>query len=146
LLRILMLLLLVFAFLFTARDYVFTEIVFSPLSSDFWFYQTLCRLAQWVSLPALCPDAFNIELINIQLAGQFLVHIGASFSIALLLIVPYILFEIWRFVQPALYPKERKQAGSIFFSASLLFYLGVATSYFIIFPLTVRFLGTYEVS
>lgn len=146
LLRILILLLLVFTALFTARDFLFTQIVFAPLSSDFWFYQALCRLAEWVAVPAFCPDAFKIQLINIQLTGQFLVHIGASFSFSLILIVPYILFEIWRFVQPALYPKERKQAGSIFFSASLLFYLGAATSYFVIFPLTVRFLGTYEVS
>jgi sec-independent protein translocase protein TatC len=144
--RILIAVSLVVAFIFTAKEFVFTKIVFAPLSSDFWFYQALCSLGNAINLPGFCPESFNIELININLAGQFLAHIGASFSIALILIIPYILFEIWRFVQPALYPNEKSHVGFVFFSSSVLFYLGVAASYFVIFPLTVRFLGTYEVS
>lgn len=132
--------------IFMAKDFVFTKVIFSPLDSNFIFYRGLCLLSQWVHVPEICPDAFNIQLININLSGQFLVHIGSSFSIALVLAIPYIFFEIWRFVQPALYPNEKKHVGLVFLSSSFLFYLGVATSYFIIFPLTVRFLGTYEVS
>ena len=132
--------------IFVAKDFVFTKIVFAPLDSNFVFYRGLCLLAEWVHVPEICPESFNIHLINISLAGQFLVHIGASFSIALILAIPYVFFEIWRFVQPALYPNEKKHIGLIFFSSSFLFYLGVAASYFVIFPLTVRFLGTYEVS
>ena len=144
--RILIAIVLVVAVIFTAKEFVFTNIVFAPLSSDFWFYRALCGLADLFNFPGFCPENFNVELININLAGQFLAHIGASFSIALILIIPYILFEIWRFVQPALYPNERTHVGVVFLSSSFLFYLGVAASYFVIFPLTVRFLGTYEVS
>jgi sec-independent protein translocase protein TatC len=144
--RILIVITLFVGAIFMAKGFVFTEIVFSPLSSDFIFYRGLCLLSEWVNIPAICPEAFHIQLININLAGQFLVHIGASFSIALILVIPYIFYEIWHFVQPALYPNEKKHVGIIFFSSSFLFYLGVATSYFIIFPLTVRFLGTYQVS
>ena len=144
--RIVIAVLLVVIVIFSFRDFVFNDIVFAPLSSDFWFYRSLCRLAELFKFPGLCPEDFNIELININLAGQLMTHITSSFSIALVLIVPYILLEIWWFVRPALYPNEKSHVGTIFLSASFLFYLGVLVSYFIIFPLTVRFLGTYKVS
>ncbi len=132
--------------IFSAKDFVFNQIVFAPIDSDFWFYRTLCSLGNLLYFPALCPENFNITLININLTGQFMAHISSSFTIALILIVPYIIFEIWNFVKPALYPKEKAHVGYIFLSTTVLFYLGVALSYFVIFPLTVRFLGTYEVS
>jgi len=132
--------------IFSSKDFVFNEIIFAPVNSDFWFYRALCSLGEMLNFPDLCPESFNIHLININLAGQFLAHLGASFSLSLILIVPYILFEIWHFVKPALYHNEKTHVGYVFLSSSILFYLGVALSYFVIFPLTVRFLGTYEVS
>ena len=144
--RTLIVILIFVSAIFLAKDFVFTKIIFAPLDSSFIFYRWLCMLSELVHFPDICPENFNIQLINISLAGQFLVHIGASFSIALILAIPYVFYEIWRFVQPALYPNEKKHIGLIFFSSSFLFYLGVAASYFVIFPLTVRFLGTYEVS
>lgn len=144
--RIILALIIIVGVIFTMKEFVFTRIVFAPLNSDFIFYEWLCSLGNLVNLPAICPGEFSLQLININLAGQFLAHIGASFSLALILIVPYILFEIWRFVYPALYPNEKKHIGAIFSSASFLFYAGVATAYLIIFPLTVRFLGSYEIS
>jgi sec-independent protein translocase protein TatC len=146
LIRIMLALVVVVGSIFTFKEFVFTKIVFGPLSSDFIFYQWLCSLADLVQLPAVCPGEFSLQLININLAGQFLAHIGASFSLGLVMIIPYILLEIWRFVQPALYPNEKKHVGAIFSSASILFYAGVGTAYLIIFPLTVRFLGSYEIS
>lgn len=144
--RMLIAVLIAFILIFSTKDFVFTKIVFAPLDSDFWFYRSLCKLAVFFRFPDLCPESFNIELININLAGQLMTHITSSFSLSLVLIVPYLLYEIWRFVRPALYPNEKSHVGIIFLSSSFLFYLGVITSYFIIFPLTVRFLGTYEVS
>mgnify|MGYP000877111475 FL=1 len=146
LIRIILALVVVVGAIFTFKEFVFTRIVFAPLNSDFIFYQWLCSLAELVSIPAICPGEFQLQLININLAGQFLAHIGASFSLGLVMVIPYILFEIWRFVQPVLYPMEKKHVGDVFCSASFLFYAGVATSYLIIFPLTVRFLGSYEIS
>lgn len=132
--------------IFSFKEFVFTRIVFAPLNSDFIFYQWLCSLAGVVKIPEICPGDFQLELININLAGQFMAHIGASFSLGLILVVPYILFEIWRFINPALYPTEKKHIGAIFSSASFLFYAGVAIAYLLIFPLTVRFLGSYQIS
>ena len=146
LIRITLALVIVVGTIFSYKEFVFTRIVFAPLNSDFIFYQWLCSLAGAVNIPEICPGEFSIQLININLAGQFMAHIGASFSLGIVLIIPYILFEIWRFVQPALYPNEKKHVGTIFSSASFLFYAGVATAYLIVFPLTVRFLGTYEIS
>ncbi|GAB1416341.1 twin-arginine translocase subunit TatC [Paludibacter sp.] len=144
--RILIAITLFVVVIFSSKDFVFNEIVFAPINSDFWLYSSLCSLGEALKFPDLCPESFNIHLINISLAGQFLAHLGASFSLALIMIVPYILFEIWHFVKPALYPNEKTHVGYVFLSSSILFYLGVALSYFVIFPLTVRFLGTYEVS
>jgi sec-independent protein translocase protein TatC len=144
--RIVLALVVFMSVIFSFSDFIFTDIIFAPTSSDFWFYRSLCSISELISFPALCPEDFSIKLININLAGQFIVNIGASFSLSLIFVVPYILFEIWRFVRPALYDQERKNIGTIFASASFLFYMGVAVAYMIVFPLTVRFLGTYEIS
>jgi sec-independent protein translocase protein TatC len=145
-LRILLVLVVLVTLLFGFRDFVFNNIVFTPLNSDFVFYRFLCYLAGWLHTPGFCPGQFHIQLINIDMSGQFMAHIGATFSIALVLTVPFLLYEIWRFIAPALYPNEKRNVGLIFLSSSFLFYLGSAVSYFVIFPLTIRFLGTYQVS
>ena len=75
-----------------------------------------------------------------------MIHMLSSFMIAVIISVPYLLYESWKFIRPALYPDEKKSVGKIFLSSSVLFYLGAAISYFIIFPFTLRFLGTYQVS
>ena len=146
LIRIILAMVVAVGAIFSFKEFVFTDIVFAPLNSDFIFYRWLCRLASLVNIPEICPGDFQLELININLAGQFMAHIGASFSLGLILVVPYILFEIWRFIYPALYSNEKRHIGAIFSSASFLFYAGVATAYLLIFPLTVRFLGSYEIS
>ncbi|MDD3491213.1 MAG: twin-arginine translocase subunit TatC [Bacteroidia bacterium] len=145
-LRIFAVLFVLLVLVFGFKDFIFNSIIFKPLSSDFAFYRLLCLLGDLLNSPGFCPEDFKINLININLAGQFLAHITSSFSIALVASVPFLLFEIWRFVAPALYPGEKKNVGFIFFSSSFLFYLGAAVSYFIVFPLTIRFLGTYTVS
>lgn len=144
--RILVVIALIMAVFYTFSSVVFTNIIFAPLNSDFWFYRFLCHLSELTGMNSLCPPDFNINLINYNLAGQFLMDIGATFALSLVLGVPYILFEIWRFIRPALYKQEKKHVGLIFLSASLLFYAGVAVAYGLIFPLTVRFLGTYQIS
>lgn len=132
--------------LFGFKDFLFDQILLPPLSPDFVFYRFLCQLANWLHAPDFCPGDFHIQLINIDMAGQFMAHLSATFSMAFVLAVPYILYELWRFVSPALYATERRQVGLIFFSSSFLFYLGSTISYLLVFPLTIRFLGTYEVS
>jgi len=131
---------------FGFKDFVFSKIILPPLNSDFYTYRLLCLLSEKLKMPGLCPDDFSVQLININLAGQFITHITSSLIMAVVLSMPYLLFEIWRFINPALYEHERKNISIIFLSSSFLFYLGALVSYFLIFPLTIRFLGTYQVS
>ncbi|MDR2840631.1 MAG: twin-arginine translocase subunit TatC [Paludibacter sp.] len=144
--RIVIVLFVIVAVLFGFKDFVFDQVVFLPLRSDFVIYRFFCYLADVFQSPSLCPADFHIELININLSGQFVAHITATFTIAIVLAIPYILYEIWLFVAPALYPAEKSNIGWVFFSASFLFYLGALVSYYLIFPLSIRFLGTYEIS
>lgn len=144
--RILFVLMVFVVLVFGYKELVFNKYIFAPLDSNFAFYQVLCKMGMWLGMPAFCTEAFKIELINVQLSGQFMAHLSASITLSLLLTVPYLLFEVWKFVRPALYENERKHIGMVFFFSSFLFYLGVLVSYFLIFPLTIRFLGTYQVS
>ncbi|OIP82789.1 MAG: twin arginine-targeting protein translocase TatC [Porphyromonadaceae bacterium CG2_30_38_12] len=144
--RVLIVLIVVVSILFGFSDFLFNKVIFPPLSSDFVFYKLLCHLSIWLHTPALCPDDFKIQLVNLTLSGQFMAQINTVLTVSIVVIVPYLLFEIWKFVKPALYANERKNIGSIFFASSFLFYLGTLVSYYLIFPLTIRFLGTYQVS
>ena len=94
----------------------------------------------------LTEDVFSVQLINTQLAQQFTIHMQMAIYAGFLLMFPYVLYELFRFVSPALYAKERKYAFRVVSSGYLMFMSGVALSYFLIFPLTFRFLGTYQVS
>lgn len=132
--------------IFGFKDFVFDEVIFAPLNSDFIIYRQLCKLAVMLKSPDFCPGDFQIHLINIDISGQFIAHLSSTLSIALVLSVPYLLYEIWRFVSPALYSNEKKNVGLVFLSSSFLFYTGAVVSYFLIFPLTIRFLGTYQIS
>lgn len=144
--RVILVVTVCFTVVFAGHEFVFTNLILSPLNSDFITYKVLNQLLSLVGFSAsLIPD-FQVQLINYELSGQFLLQIGVSLAIAALLAFPYIVFELWRFVRPALYENESKNIGKIFFYSSFLFYLGAAVSFFIIFPLTVRFLGTYQVS
>ncbi|MFZ4581115.1 MAG: twin-arginine translocase subunit TatC [Paludibacter sp.] len=144
--RVLIALTLFVIILFGFSDFLFNQIIFPPLSSDFVIYRFMCYLSEYLHFAALCPGEFHIELINFNLSGQFMAHLSTVFTVAFLLTIPYLFYEVWRFVSPALYQNERKNIGWVFFSSSFLFYLGSAVSYYLIFPLTIRFLGTYQIS
>ncbi len=91
-------------------------------------------------------EPFSISLVNIELAQQFMIHVKMSMCIGFLVVFPYLLYELFHFVSPALYTHERQYASRVICSGYLLFMAGVALSYFLIFPITLRFLGTYQVS
>ncbi len=119
---------------FLMKDGMFS-IVLAPRSSDFVSYRLLG-----------IDEAFSVHLMNIGLTEQFMTHIRVSLYAGLLIASPYVLYQLFCFVSPGLYRNERKAAVWIVGSAYLMFILGTAVDYFIIFPLTVRFLGTYQVS
>lgn len=130
---------------FCFKDELFA-VILAPGRDDFITYSLLNRVA--ASLMEQDPGSmhFSVKLINTQLAQQFITHVQMAMYAAFLLIFPYILYEFYRFVSPALYKKERRYAFAIAGSGYVMFMMGVALSYFLIFPLTFRFLGTYQVS
>lgn len=122
---------------FCLRDELFT-IVLAPKEDDFCIYQLFRRFAE---LPT-----FHVDLINTALARQFIIHLQMSLSAGIIVASPYLLFEVFRFVAPALYANERRYFTPALCGCYLMFVVGALVSYFLIFPLTFRFLGTYQVS
>lgn len=131
---------------FFAKDFVFGSVIFAPATSDFCLYRWLCNLGEALNAPAFCPEPFSIEIININLAAQFFTHMSTSFWLGLIMAFPYVIYEIWRFVCPALYKNERKHIVFAFCFGAVLFFMGILLGYFVIFPLTLKFLGTYQVT
>lgn len=122
---------------FAMKTEVFS-IVLAPTKSDFITYR-------WFSQFGDIAD-FNLNLINTQLTSQFSVHMQVSIIIGIICVSPYILYSIFAFVSPALYENERKYARLLVLAGYIMFMIGVALCYFLIFPLTIRFLGNYQVS
>jgi len=118
---------------FCLKDWLFA-VVLAPRTSDFITFQ-------WLGV-----EPFGIHLMNTGLTEQFMTHMRVAMYAGLLCAAPYIIFELFRFVSPGLYQNERRAAFWIVSSGYLMFMLGTLLDYFLIFPLTVRFLGTYQVS
>lgn len=129
------------AFIF--KDILFS-IVFAPKYDDFITYRWLERLGGIFSETP--GEGFAISLINTGLAQQFVVHMKTAFCFGVLCASPYILYQLFRFVSPALYENERRYAVQVVGSGYLMFMVGVLIGYLLIFPLTFRFLGTYQVA
>jgi sec-independent protein translocase protein TatC len=133
--------------LFFYREIVFDHFLFAPKHPDFWTYRMLCLLSDYLDMgDALCIRELPFELINTELSGQFTMHIWVSFVAGFILAAPYVLWEIWRFIKPALHEKERKYSKGVVFFSTLLFFAGVLFGYYVIVPLSINFLGSYQVS
>jgi sec-independent protein translocase protein TatC len=131
---------------FAFKDVLFDDIILAPKSKTFITYQVFCKLGEWLSLPSLCIDPSQFQLININLAGQFTSHMNISLVAGLILAIPYVLWELWRFIKPGLNEKEIRSSRGAVTVISLLFIMGVLFSYFIVAPLMISFLGGYTVS
>ena len=132
------------ALIFSAKELIFDKIIFAPIDSDFPLYRLVDSILSRLGMEPLEP--FSLELINIDLSAQFFIHISTSFYFALVLATPFILYQLWLFVKPALYQNEKKSVVKAFSFGGVLFFIGVLVGYYLIFPLTLRFLGTYQVS
>jgi len=132
---------LVFAF----YSWIYDHIIMAPSKSDFWTFRMMCDLGKILHRD-MCPGKININLINTEMAGQFTLMIDSSLMIGLVLGIPYLLYELWLFIKPALHEKEKKAASGFVFYASILFLLGVLFGYFIITPVSLNFLAGFTVS
>lgn len=132
------------AFIF--NEIVFDTLILAPKHSEFWTNRVFCSIAERLNVPALCINSKPFEIINIQMAGQFTTHIMVSLIAGIILAFPYIFFEFWSFFRPALYSNEKQHASGAVFFSSLLFIMGILFGYYLIVPLSVHFLGSYNVS
>lgn len=128
------------AFLF--KEELFA-VILAPKNSDFITYKLFARMGEWWGISI---EPFSVELINTGLARQFTAHMTAALYAAVVCVSPYALYQLFRFVSPALYVDERRYVVKAATYSYLLFMTGVLLCYFLIFPLTFRFLGTYQVS
>lgn len=134
------------AFYFT--DFIWGTVIMGPKKPDFWTYRMMCKLVD--ALPSLIPKEFCIKvidakLINTEMAGQFTLQMNSCITAGLILGVPYLLFEIWLFIKPALLDTEKKSASGFVVFASMLFFTGVLFGYYVIAPLSINFLLTFTV-
>jgi sec-independent protein translocase protein TatC len=126
---------------------IFNAFIMGPTRGDFLTYRLFCLVGSSFSfLNDFCDKAFRIDLINIKLATQFFTHMTTSFWLALVATFPYLMYEIWRFISPALYENEKGSVRWVFVFGTAMFFLGCAVGYFLVFPITLRFLATYQIS
>jgi sec-independent protein translocase protein TatC len=131
---------------FFFKDIIFDSIILAPKDPEFFTNRLLCTLGDIVNIKALCINNTPFEIINITMAGQFTTHITISLITGLVLAFPYIFWEFWRFMSPALYETEHSHARGAVLYSSGLFITGVLFGFFIIVPLSIHFLSSYSVS
>jgi len=126
---------------FINKSFIFDNIIFACKENDFPTYIFLCHLSE-----KLCMQDMPFILMNVEMAGQFTMHIMVSFVVGLILAFPYLVFEIWRFISPGLHSHERLYSILLFFFSIILFAIGILFGYFIIIPFSINFLSTYIIS
>ncbi len=132
---------------FIFGTYIFDEIIFGPVNKDFWTYRQICSLSHYIyKSDQLCIGNFDFKTQNISLSGQLIQHLVVAIIGGIIMAFPIILYEIWRFVRPALQETERKKTTGIVLVSSFLFFIGVLFGYYALTPLSVNFLFNYSVS
>ncbi len=132
---------------FFVSDYIFDVILFGPTKPEFITYRWFCDLSHSLGFQdSICVTELDFILQNTAMEGQVNILVWICVAAGFILSFPFILWLLWRFISPALYPKERKHAQLFIFTASLLFFLGVLFGYFIVVPMSVNFFATFKVS
>ena len=120
--------------IFFNKSFVFDTVIFAPTNSDFILYKWFGQLAAFTGIAAMAPEPFSVNLINIELSAQFFTHVSVSLTLAFILTVPYIIYQLWTFVSPGLYEKEKSAIRKAFAFASVLFFVGILVGYLFVFP------------
>ncbi|MCG7856795.1 twin-arginine translocase subunit TatC [Flavihumibacter sp.] len=132
---------------FVYMDFFFGRVVMGPTNKDFITYKALCWFSHKVGLgDAMCLAEINLKLISTEMSSQFMMSFTISFVGGLIVAFPYVFWEFWRFIRPALTDKELSRTRGVIFWVSLLFFTGVAFGYFLIAPYTVNFFAAYTLS
>ena len=132
---------------FLAKGFIFDTLLFGPTNADFFTYDILCRLSTFVGLEGgFCFDEMPFTIQSRTMGGQFSAHVWTSITAGFIIAFPYVIYEFWKFISPAMYANERNTARGFIFLSSLLFFLGVLFGYYLVTPLSINFLGKYQVS
>jgi len=132
---------------FIMKSFIFDVILFGPKEPDFITYQYLCSAAKAIGMDeSFCFTEIPFQIISRKMSGQFSAHMWTAITAGFIAAFPYILYEMWRFISPALQAKEKNASKGFIFIASLLFFIGVLFGYYVICPLSINFLGSYFVS
>lgn len=128
-------------------EYIFRNIATAPIYNDFWGYKMYCNLGRWLTgKDGLCFTIPEVRTQNTALQGQFITDFKIALFSGLIATFPYIIYQIWKFVKPALSAKEIKKTQYSLFMVSLLFFTGIAFAYFMLLPLVLNFLMNYQIS
>jgi sec-independent protein translocase protein TatC len=131
---------------FLMKDFIFNEVIFKPKMPDFWSNRMLAKLGELLGTESLKINQHPLKLIALQMSDQFMLHFTVAAVAGLIMASPVVFYQIWSFIKPALYDKERKHASGAVFFTSLLFIVGILFGYFLIVPFSIDFLTTYSVS
>ena len=134
------------AYCFFNIEWIFTNIILGPTQNDFISYQYLNKLGTLLHISALQLQDMSIQFQNTELSGQFMMSFSVSFMMGLILSFPFVFWELWKFIRPALKASELRYARGIVFWSSLLFFIGVLFAYYIIAPFTINFFANYQLS
>jgi sec-independent protein translocase protein TatC len=131
---------------FFFKDFIFDVIIFGPKDPNFITYRTFCEISRYFGTEGLCIDEIPFVIQSRTMSGQFNAHMWTSIIAGVIIAFPYILYQLWLFISPALYENEKKYAATFVIISSFLFFVGVLFGYYIITPLSINFLGAYRVS
>lgn len=134
---------------FLAKHFIFDVLLFGPSRADFWTYEALCRLSNVFGVGAesgFCFDKMPFGIQSRTMGGQFSAHVWTAITAGFIISFPYIIYEFWKFIAPGLHSNERSTARGFILVSSLLFFIGVLFGYYLITPLSINFLGKYQVS
>jgi sec-independent protein translocase protein TatC len=133
--------------LFLNKHFLFDTLILGPMHADFPTYRVMCKFGRLVGMgDSACINGIHFNLISVEFTSQFMTQMQAAFTVGLIVVFPYVFWELWRFISPALYEKERKSVRGVVFVGSALFYIGLVFGYYVMAPLTLMFLGQYKVS
>ena len=132
---------------FLAKNFVFDVLLFGPKKTDFLTYKILCQVSNILGFDdSFCISELPFRIQSRTMAGQFSAHIWTSITLGFVVAFPYVVYQFWKFISPGLYANEKKTASGFISISSLLFFVGVLFGYYVVTPLSIRFLGTYNVS
>lgn len=134
----------VIAFMF--KGFIFDVLIFGPTKTDFPTYAMFCEISRYLGMEIFCYQEMPFTIQSRTMTGQFSAHMWTSIYVGIIVAFPYILYEFWKFISPGLKEKERSSSRGFIGFASVLFFLGVLFGYYLITPLSINFLGSYQVS